>query len=96
MWGSSIIGFGDYHYVYDSGRKGTSARTAFSPRKGQTVIYFVDGYAQRADLLARLGMHKIGKSCLYIKRLADIDITVLEEMINASLADMDKNYPKRK
>lgn len=96
MWGSSIIGFGDYHYKYESGREGTSARIAFSPRKAQTVIYFIDGYEQRGDLLARLGKHKIGKACLYIKRLADIDVAVLEAMISASLAYMDQNYPKGK
>ncbi len=93
MWGPSIIGFGSYHYKYDSGREGDSLRIGFSPRKGQTVVYLIDGYDDRADQLARLGKHKIGKACLYIKRLADIDQAVLGEMIAGSLADMDVKYP---
>ena len=93
MWGPSIIGFGRYHYKYESGREGDMARIGFSPRKGQTVVYLVDGYGDRADQLARLGRHKIGKSCLYIKRLSDIDVTVLEEMVVGSLAYMAKKYP---
>jgi hypothetical protein len=93
MWGPSIIGFGRYHYKYESGREGDMARIGFSPRKGQTVVYLVDGYGDRADQLTRLGRHKIGKSCLYIKRLSDIDVTVLEEMVVGSLAYMAKKYP---
>ncbi len=93
MWGPSIIGFGSYHYKYDSGREGASLRIGFSPRKGQTVVYLIDGYDDRADQLARLGRHKIGKACLYIKRLSDIDQAVLGEMIAGSLADMDVKYP---
>ena len=94
MWGPSIIGFGSYHYKYDSGREGDSLRIGFSPRKGQTVLYLVDGYSNRADQLARLGKHKTGKSCLYIKRLSDIDTDVLGEMIAGSLAYMDAKYPR--
>ncbi len=93
MWGPSIIGFGRYHYKYDSGREGTSLRIGFSPRKGQTVIYLIDGYSNRAEQLARLGKHKLGKSCLYIKRLSDVDIAVLEEMVVGTLAYMAKTYP---
>ena len=93
MWGPSIIGFGQYHYKYDSGREGDSLRIGFSPRKGQTVLYMMDGYDGRTDQLARLGKHKIGKSCLYIKRLSDIDMTVLEAMAAGSLDYMAKQYP---
>lgn len=93
MWGPSIIGFGRYRYKYESGREGEACRIGFSPRKGQTVIYLLDGYNDRADQLARLGKHKAGKSCLYIKRLSDIDVTVLEEMIAGSLAYMAQKYP---
>lgn len=93
MWGPSIIGFGEYHYRYDSGRTGSMSRIGFSPRKAETVVYLIDGFAGQADLLARLGKHRIGKSCLYIKRLADIDIGVLEAMIAASLATMAERYP---
>ena len=93
MWGPSIIGFGQYHYKYDSGREGDSLRIGFSPRKGQTVLYMMDGYDGRTDQLARLGKHKIGKSCLYIKRLSDVDMAVLEEMAAGSLDYMAKQYP---
>ena len=93
MWGPSIIGFGRYHYKYESGREGDSCRIGFSPRKGNTVIYLVDGYDGKAAQLARLGKHKTGKSCLYVKRLSDINQTVLEEMIEGSLAYMADKYP---
>jgi hypothetical protein len=93
MWGPSIIGFGEYHYRYDSGRTGSMARIGFSPRKAETVVYLIDGFTGQAELLARLGKHRIGKSCLYIKRLADIDICVLEAMVAASLATMADRYP---
>jgi hypothetical protein len=94
MWGTSIIGFGTYHYVYDSGREGDAARVGFSPRAKELVVYLVDGYEERADLLARLGKHRIGKSCLYIKKLGDVDTGVLEELVAASLATMDELYPR--
>jgi hypothetical protein len=94
LWGPSIIGFGDYLYKYKSGREGRSLRIGFSPRKNQTVIYLVNGYGKYDALRARLGKQKIGKSCLYIKRLSDVDMAVLETMITASLAYMDDKYPK--
>lgn len=93
MWGPSIIGFGRYHYRYDSGREGEMCRIGFSPRKGQTVIYIVDGFPGHADLLARLGNHKTGKSCLYIKRLADVDGAALDALLRASWAEMASRYP---
>ncbi len=93
MWGPSIIGFGSYHYKYESGREGDMARIGFSPRKGQTVLYIVDGFAGYADLMAKLGKYKTGKSCLYIKRLNDVDEAVLEQLCVHSLSYMADNYP---
>ena len=93
MWGPSIIGFGIYHYKHDSGHEGTSCRTGFSPRKAELVLYILNGSEGEAELLARLGKHKTGKSCLNIKLLSDIDEAVLGEMIAGSLADMNARYP---
>lgn len=93
MWGPSIIGFGAYHYRYESGREGSMCRVGFSPRKAEIVLYLVDGHDGHADLLARLGKHRIGKSCLYIKRLSDIDEGVLEAIVTQSLAHMAEKYP---
>lgn len=94
MWGPSIIGFGSYHYKYDSGREGDMCRIGFSPRKGNTVLYLTDGFERQGALMERLGKHKIGKSCLYIKRLSDIDETVLEQLVAGSLQYMAKEYPE--
>jgi hypothetical protein len=94
MWGPSIIGFGSYHYKYDSGREGDMCRIGFSPRKGNTVLYLVDGFEGRAALMENLGKHKTGKSCLYIKRLSDVDEAVLEQLIVESLAYMAQKYPE--
>ena len=93
MWGPTIIGYGQYHYVYDSGREGDFLATGFSPRKANLSVYIMPGYADFNDILARLGKHKIGKSCLYINKLADIDTDVLAELIRAGLADLDKKWP---
>ncbi len=94
MWGPSIIGFGIYHYKYDSGHEGDMARIGFSPRKGQTVLYIAEGFPGNADLMTRLGKHKTGKSCLYIKRLSDVDEEVLEQLCAASLKWMEQKYPQ--
>lgn len=94
MWGPSIIGFGRYRYRYDSGRGGEMCRIGFSPRKGQTVLYLIDGFKGHAELMAKLGKHKTGKSCLYVKRLSDIDLVVLEDMCRSSLAYMAAEYPE--
>jgi hypothetical protein len=93
MWGPSIIGFGSYHYKYDSGREGDSLRIGFSPRKGQTVLYLPGTISGQTDLLVRLGKHKEGKGCLYIKRLSDVGMAVLEEMVRASVGYMAEAYP---
>lgn len=85
MYGPSIIGFGTYHYKYESGREGDAPASAFSPRKAQLVVYLVGGYEDiYPDLLDRLGPYKVGKSCLYIKKLDDIDVDVLRQMIRDS------------
>ncbi|NNE79786.1 MAG: DUF1801 domain-containing protein [Silicimonas sp.] len=88
MWGPSIIGYGRYHYRYKSGREGDFLATGFSPRAREFSIYIMPGYANFSDLLTRLGKHRIGKSCLYVKRLSDIDEAVLGELISAGLRDL--------
>ena len=92
MWGASLVGFGSYHYTYDSGREGDFALTAFSPRKANMVVYIMPGFDQYEDLMSRLGKHKTGKSCLYINKLADIDMAVLEELVALSVAHMKEKY----
>lgn len=92
VWGPSIIGFGRYAYTYDSGHSGEMCMTGFSPRKANIVLYILPGYTDISDKLARLGKHKIGKSCLYINKLADVDMDVLEEIVEFGLAHMRKNY----
>lgn len=94
MWGPSIVGFGSYRYKYDSGHEGTSCRIGFSPRKAELVLYVLSGADGEADRLARLGKHKTGKSCLYIKRLSDVDAGALEELCAASLTEMALRYPE--
>lgn len=84
MWGPSIVGFRSYHYRYESGREGDMPEIAFSPRAKELVLYVL-GFPEQDELLARLGKHKTGKSCLYIKRLADVDGAVLDEIMAASL-----------
>ena len=94
MWGPSIIGFGSYHYTYESGHSGTAPRIGFSPRKAAITFYLTSGYPMRDDLLARLGKHKVGKGCLYVNKLADVDGAVLEQVIAASWADRNARYPE--
>ncbi len=86
LWGPSIIGFGSVHYRYESGREGHICRIGFSPRKAQLVLYLAAGLPGRDALLAKLGKHSLGKGCLYIRTLADVDGTVLEELIARSWA----------
>ena len=94
MWGPSIIGFGSYHYRYESGREGDMCRIGFSPRKTSLVLYIMPGFSGEAEVLAKLGKHKTGASCLYINRLKDVDMTVLEDMVKRALAYMDDKYPR--
>lgn len=93
MWGPSIVGFGSYHYKYASGHEGDSALTAFAFRKPEIVVYIADGFESRERLLEQLGKHRTGKVCLYIKRLSDIDVGVLEKLVRASVAETRKRYP---
>ena len=93
MWGPTMVGYGSYHYIYDSGREGDCLATGFSPRKGSLSIYIMPGYADFGEILSRLGKHKIGKSCLYVNKLADIDMGVLRELVQAGLDDLGKKYP---
>jgi hypothetical protein len=84
MWGASIIGFGKYHYKYESGREGDWFLTGFSPRKQNLTLYIMSGFEQYEEFLIKLGKFKTGKSCLYIKKLEDIDLKVLEQLIRQS------------
>ena len=84
MWGPSIVGFGSYHYKGASGREGDWLRTGFSPRKQNLSVYIMDGFKSYGPLLKKLGKHKTSKSCLYIKRLEDVDVGVLRQLIKAS------------
>ncbi len=88
MWGSSIVGFGRYHYKYESGREGEWMITGFSPRKGDLTLYIMPGFEPFPDLMKRLGKYKTGKSCLYIKKLADVDVDVLRELVTVSVNKM--------
>lgn len=88
MWGESLIGFGSYDYTYKSGHSGTWFAVGYSPRKQNTVVYIMPGFEEQTSLLAQLGKHKIGKSCLYINKLADVDLDVLRELIEISFVKM--------
>jgi len=92
MWGPSIVGFGEYHYKYDSGREGDFMITGFSPRKQALTLYVVPGFKPFEPLMKKLGKYKTGKSCLYIKRLSDIDESVLEKLIAGSVKHMRNKY----
>lgn len=92
MWGHSIIGFGSYHYKYDSGREGDMLLTGFSPRKQNLSIYIMSGFKRYEELMKSLGKHSTGKSCLYIKRLSDIDMDILTELISSSYDFYNKKY----
>ena len=95
MWGPSIIGFGSYHYRYESGREGDSPIVGFSPRKGALVLYIVTGFKGAEPLLAKLGKHTTGKSCLYVKHLADVDLGILRKLVDQSVAAVRAKYPDR-
>lgn len=92
MWGPTIIGYGRYHYRYATGREGDFLVTGFSPRKANLSLYIMPGYRDHSEPLSRLGKHKTGVACLYINKLADIDLAVLEEIIRDGLAHMTANY----
>lgn len=92
MWGPSIVGFGSIHYVYETGREGDMPLLGFSPRKPELVIYLAP-YLGEPGLMKKLGKHRSGKGCLYIKSLADVDRTVLERLAVLSVAELRKRYP---
>lgn len=92
LWGPSIVGFGSYHYRYESGREGDWFLAGFSPRKRDLTVYVMAGFSRYGELLGKLGKHKTGKSCLYVKRLADVDLGVLEELIASSVEHVRKSY----
>ena len=92
MWGPSIVGFGSYHYKYDSGREGDSCLTGFSSRASEIAIYLMAEFPKRDQLLAKLGKHKTGGGCLYIKKMSDVDPKVLEQLVAATLAERAKKH----
>lgn len=94
MWGPSIVGFGRYHYRYDSGREGDFMRIGFSPRKANLVLYIMPGFDGEQELMQRLGKHRIGKSCLYINKLADVDKDVLRQLCERAWQEMAERYPQ--
>lgn len=93
MWGNSLIGFGQYLYKYESGREGDFFLSGYSPRKTALSIYIMAGFSQYEHLLAKLGKHKIGKGCLYVKKLDDIDRSVLKTLIKSSIETIRVKYP---
>lgn len=95
MWGDSIVGYDEYHYEYASGRTGDWPMAGFSPRKSSLTIYIMPGVKKYPDLLKKLGPHKTGSSCLYLKKLEDIDMKVLKQIIKKGYTDMKKMYPKK-
>ena len=94
MWGSSIVGYGSFRYTYASGHSGEAPIAAFSIRGRDLVVYLLPDNDKQKSLLSRLGKHKMGKSCLYFRRLADLDISVLEELVVGSIAEARRRYPQ--
>jgi hypothetical protein len=90
MWGTAIVGFGDYHYVYESGRENDWFMVGFSPRKKEISVYLMGGLKHQADLLPKLGKHKVGGGCLYINKLEDVDFAVLTKMVKGAVAKSKK------
>jgi len=92
MWGSSIVGFGNYHYKYESGNEGDTCITGFSPRKQNLTLYIMPGFERYEELMKKLGKYKTGISCLYIKKLEDVDMKVLKELVASSFKYMKEKY----
>jgi Domain of unknown function (DU1801) len=92
MWGTSIVGFGSYHYKYESGREGDSCLTGFSSRKSDISVYLMASVPRQEELLSKLGKHKMGKGCLYIRKLSDVDLKVLEQLIVGSVTERKRRY----
>ncbi len=95
LWGPSIVGFGEYHYQYESGREGDWMRNGFSPRKQNLSLYIMAGFNKRGKLLEKLGKYKTGKGCLYINKLEDVDEKVLRELIQADWDYMMEKFPEK-
>lgn len=95
MWGPSIIGFGSYHYKYASGHEGDAALVGFSPRKAKISLYFATGDDKREELLKDFGKHTTGKACVYVNKVADIDVDVLKALINQSVKFLRETYPEQ-
>ena len=95
MWGPSIIGFGKYHYKYESGHEGDMCLTGFSPRKQSISLYIMGGAPGQQELLKKLGKHKAGKGCVYVKKLEDVDRSVLETLVKKSVDYLKKKYPAK-
>lgn len=96
MWGPTIIGFGNYHYKYESGREGDAPLAGFSPRKAAISLYFEPEFPGREDFLSKLGKHKAAVACVYVNKLADIDLGILKKMTIASVKHTKKKYPDKK
>ncbi len=93
MWGTSIVGFGSYHYKYESGREGDFMLSGFAPRKQALTLYIMGGHERYEKLFAKLGKHRTGSSCLYINKLADVDLDILREIVSESVAHMRREHP---
>ena len=93
MWGTSIIGFGSYHYKYASGHEGDAPLVGFSPRKDAISLYLYSSFENKDELLSKFGKHKAGKGCIYIKKIADIEVEILKKMIALSVKNLNKLYP---
>jgi hypothetical protein len=94
LWGTSIVGFGSYHYKYESGHEGDSCLVGFASRKGDISLYISSAFDSRESLLAELGKYKTGKACLYIKRLSDIKIPILEKLVLETVEERRRRYPQ--
>jgi hypothetical protein len=92
MWGKTIVGYGSYHYKYKSGREGDFMLTGFSPRKQNLTLYIMSGFSRYPKLMEKLGPHKTGKSCLYLKKLSDVNLEVLEELVKESVKFISNYY----
>ena len=92
MWGTSIVGFGSYHYTYPSGREGDSCLTGFSSRKNDITVYLSADFPRRDELLSQLGKHTLGKGCLYLRKLSDVDLNVLEQIIVSAVAERKRQH----
>ncbi len=95
MWGSSIIGFGSYHYIYATGHEGDAPLVGFSPRKAKISLYFATGDQERQELLSDFGKHTSGKACIYINKVDDIDVEVLKKLITRSIHFLQELYPAK-